>query len=208
MVYTKGPKQVAIDALARRQFYVKAKPFVPLLSLAQAANEIVAALSLHDGTTGDGTTIEPIDDAEFVEVERDGVKTGIAAAKRESVSGLSKAINGLEAAEKRHVHIVAKGKAGGKRLPTHPQTPGDGVALKSAKYDPIFANLKAKIDAVPAVSPKAEAKRIAKGGEPGKLIGLRLQPDLLARLDAERGEEGRQEYIKALLEDTLPRLMP
>ena len=187
MVYTKGPKLLAQEALPRRSMFATAEPRIKSISPA-------TKLDMYLGEP------EPIDEAEFVEVERDGVKTGIAAAKREPVSGLSKAINGLEAAEKRHVHIIAKGKAGGKRIA---QRPVKGGAL-AVKYDSIFANLKAKIDAIPAASPKAEAKRIAKGGSAGTLIALRLQPDLIARLDHDRGGGvGRQEFIRALLEDTL-----
>ena len=130
---------------------------------------------------------EPVDDAEFEEVKQPVMR----------ISGAPNAQRGDGA---RHVHIIAKGKAGGKRIA---QRPVKGGAL-AVKYDSIFANLKAKIDAIPAASPKAEAKRIAKGGSAGTLIALRLQPDLIARLDHDRGGGvGRQEFIRALLEDTL-----
>ena len=72
--------------------------------------------------------------------------------------------------------------------------------------------LRTKIDAVPAVSPKAEAKRIAKriakGGEKGELVGVRLSPELLARIDAVRGHATRQGLIKDAIEAFLDRAKP
>lgn len=39
-----------------------------------------------------------------------------------------------------------------------------------------------------------------------KLVGVRLSADLLARLDAKRGDAGRQEFIRGILEFALPKL--
>lgn len=70
---------------------------------------------------------------------------------------------------------------------------GDGVALTATTHPPGL---------IDAMACAIESGKL--GNAP--LIGLRLSVDLLARLDAKRGDAGRQEFIRGILEFALPKL--
>ena len=100
---------------------------------------------------------------------------------------------------------VSPSKPAGRQHVAHRSSdPVDAEPVDDAEFEDVAVGLRKLVDAIPAISPKAEAKRIAKGGKIGVPVLLRLQDAELVRLDGARREgQSRQDAIREILDEAL-----